>query len=71
MPLRAIVSRSRQNRKAEVPWSCELEELRLPSSASGPNDEVRGSRSDRAGAAVLAASPVAPDGTERTGQRDI
>lgn len=54
-----------------MPWSCELNELRLPSSASGPNGELRGSRSDRAGAGVLAAHPAAPDGTERTGQRDI
>lgn len=52
-------------------WSCELDELRLLRSASGPNGALVGSRSDRAGSGVLAASPVAPDGTGRTGQRHI
>lgn len=54
-----------------MPWSCELDELRLLSFASGPNGDLRGSRPDRARAEVLAASPVAPDGTGRTGQRDV
>lgn len=49
----------------------ELDELRLLSSASGPNGELRRSRPDRARAGVLATSSVAPDRTERTGQRDI
>lgn len=45
--------------------------LRLLSSVCGPNGELRRSRADRARAGVLAASPVAPDGIERTGQRHI
>lgn len=44
------------------------DELRFLSSASGPNGEFRRSRADRARAEVLAASPVAPVGTEGTSQ---